>query len=579
MREVLSRGFQSKSLAIVYAVNIYSTGYLFPTEIIFPGVDSHTWDLMVGVGGATSILLTRSFFRSRTNNLYTWEQISFSFCLVVFAATAVGIAGSVLLFSSNIPQSSILGVFVFSPLSTLGQILIFSLIIGALIYSSQTSKGLAQERIALNLIRKKLREEFDSHKAALTLQILDTLKPSLKSIEEQVAVGARNSEIVSQINMAINEVIRPLSHALDEQNSDFNLHEVDKLKLARRIRRVPLRNRLTRIAPLNLVINPIIAFANYFCFILLSLLYIFTWSEALLVFLPFLTFSYLFFKMLGKLIALVEVKVFMLLLGSILVSIVQSFSFFLLGINRGLDPQPIGTIAFSVFTLTLGSSIFQLVVSGIKHNLGNAEDVNLQIAQSISTARKELWRFRKILSRELHGGLQAKLQVLALQIEKGLEVSSASLSEVQKSLYSVVESEQDAHVPIIEFLKEQKEFWEGVCEINFEISSATYEKVDSNVVINECIREVIRESINNAIKHAKASRMSIKLRLSNESFVHLSVLNPTNHLVTTVTGSNFGSKLFEELTDSWSMDYNSDSTQFRASFKMKDPIQKFIIEG
>jgi hypothetical protein len=56
LREVLSRGLQSKSLAFIYAINLYATGYLFPTEIILPGVNSHLWDFMVGAGGATSLL-------------------------------------------------------------------------------------------------------------------------------------------------------------------------------------------------------------------------------------------------------------------------------------------------------------------------------------------------------------------------------------------------------------------------------------------------------------------------------------------------------------------------------------------
>jgi hypothetical protein len=188
LREVLSRGFQSKSLAIIYAINFYATGYLFPTEIILPGVNSHLWDLMVGLGGATSLLLTRLYFRSKAISLFSSLQIAFSFALAISAATATGVAGSVLFLGADIPQSSIQRIFVFSPLGTLGQISIFSLIIGAFIYSSHSSKKLAQERIALSLIQEKLREELESNKTSLMLQISHALKPSLNSIEEQVAV-------------------------------------------------------------------------------------------------------------------------------------------------------------------------------------------------------------------------------------------------------------------------------------------------------------------------------------------------------------------------------------------------------
>jgi signal transduction histidine kinase len=524
---------------------------------------------MVGLGGAISLLLARWYFRFRTTSLYTWGQIASSFGLVFCAATATGVAGSVLLFGASIPQSSIQGVFVFGPLGTLGQISIFSLTIGAFIYSSQTSKSLAQERIALNLIQEKLREELESDKAALTFQISNAIKPSLKSIEEQVAVGARSPELVSQINDAINGVIRPLSHALDQQSAISNVGQIDQAKLARRIRRTPLRNRFTRVAPITLAFNPVVSFAAYFGFVLVSLLYLFSWSEATKVFLPFLIISYLLFRLLDKALGFIQVKVYIIIFASVIFSAMQSVQFFLMGSFQGLDLELIATIAFSVLTLTLGSSTFQLIVSGIEHNLSNAEQINIEIAHSFSSVRKQLWRFRKNLSRELHGGLQAKLQVLALQIEKGLEVSSASLTNVLNSLYSVVESEQEVPVPINEFLNEQKEFWDGVCEINFEISQAVIEEVDSHAVLNECIREVIRESINNAIKHAKSSRMNIELNLSRDSMVDLTVLNSTNQPITATSASNFGSRLFEELTDSWDIEYGPESTEFHASFKVK----------
>ena len=572
LREVLSRGFQSKSLAVIYAVNLYATGYLFPTEVILPGVDSHSWDLMVGLGGAISLLLARWYFRSKSIAFYTWEKIAFSFAVVLFAATAAGVAGSVLLFGANIPKSSVQGVFVFGPLGTLGQISIFSLTIGAFIYSSQTSRSLAQERIALKMIQEKLREELESDKAELTFKITNAIKPSLKSIEEQVAVGARSPELVLQINDAINGVIRPLSHALDEQSAIASLGKIDQTKLARKIRRTPFRNRFTRIANITLAFNPVVSFASYFGFVLVSLLYLFSWGEAVKVFLTFLVVSYLLFRLLIKTLASIQVKIFVVIFASVIFAAVQSFQFFLIGIFQGLDAELIGTIAFSVLTLTLGASTFQLFISGIKHNLSNAEQVNIEIAQSISSVRKQLWRFRKNLSRELHGGLQAKLQVLALQIEKGLEVPMASLTDVQESLFSVVNSEQDSPVPITEFLKEQKEFWEGICEINFEVSKAVIEEVDSHGVVNECIREVIRESINNAIKHAKSSRMSIELKLSRDLMIDLFVLNSTNQPITASSGSSLGSRLFEELTDSWGIEYKLDSTELRASFKVKQSV-------
>lgn len=524
---------------------------------------------MVGVGGATSLLLARSYFRSKSIGPYSWKQIAVTFGLAISSATATGVAGSVLLLGADIPRSSLQGVFLFGPLGTLGQVSIFSLITGAFIYSSQTSKNLAQERIALNLIQEKLREDLETNKATLLLQISNALQPSLKSIEDQVAEGARNPALVTQINMAINGVIRPLSQRLDEQTPVSDLGDIDRTKLARKIRRTPLKGRLSRTAPLNLALNPVVSIGTYFGFGLVSLLYLFSWSAAIQIFLPFLVLSYLLFKLLNKPLARIQGKIYFIFLVSLLFALTQSIQFYFIGTIEGYDPELIGSIAFSILTLTLGSSIFQIVLNSIQANLKDAELVNIEVAQSISSVRQQLWRTRKNLSRELHGGLQAKLQILALQIQKGIEVSPQSLIDVQSALLSAPDTQQGIQVSIIDFLGEQKEFWDGVCEIDFKISPTTAERLDSLAVINECIREVIREAINNAIKHAKSSNVEIQINLSTDLTFQLLVVNSVQQLATASNGTSLGSRLFDELTNSWSIQYNADSTEFQASFKFK----------
>jgi glucose-6-phosphate-specific signal transduction histidine kinase len=273
-----------------------------------------------------------------------------------------------------------------------------------------------------------------------------------------------------------------------------------------------------------------------------------------------------------KPLARIQGKIYFIFLVSLLFAIVQSIHFYFIGTIEGYDPELIGTIAFSIFTLTLGSSIFQIVLNGIQANLKNAELVNIEVAQSISSVRQQLWRIRKNLSRELHGGLQAKLQILALQIQKGIEVSPQSLIDVQSALLSGPDTEQDIQVSIKVFLGEQKEFWAGVCEIDFKIAPSTAEKLDSLAVINECIREVIREAVNNAVKHAKSSSIDIRIELSTDAVFNLSVINSVHQLATSSKGTSLGSRLFDELTNSWNIEYHADSTEFQATFKFNELI-------
>jgi two-component sensor histidine kinase len=97
-------------------------------------------------------------------------------------------------------------------------------------------------------------------------------------------------------------------------------------------------------------------------------------------------------------------------------------------------------------------------------------------------------------------------------------------------------------------------------------------RIDSNAVINECIREVVREAINNAIKHAKSSNIVIELNLSGNTTIDLSVINSADQSTTTFKDAGLGSKMMEELTDLWSIEYKADSTELRATFKVKEPL-------
>jgi two-component sensor histidine kinase len=133
-------------------------------------------------------------------------------------------------------------------------------------------------------------------------------------------------------------------------------------------------------------------------------------------------------------------------------------------------------------------------------------------------------------------------------------------------------AEQDIQISIDDFLGEQKEFWAGVCEIEFNVSPDTVKKLDSLAVINECIREVIREAVNNAVKHAKSSSIDIRIELSTDSTFKLTVNNSVQQLATASNGTSLGSRLFDELTNSWNIEYHADSNEFQALFKFNELI-------
>lgn len=572
--EIFTRALSSRLLPLVLLVNIVGTGFLFPADEIFPGFNARLSDAIAGMTIATTLLLIRTLVNSRAN-----AQLSYKFVIAAVSATALMGTGIPALYGffvvpGGVPREYLPDLFLFAPISFFGQVFTFSIFLGALKYATYTSKVLAEERLALKIIQENLREEVENSRAEITAQIDSAISPIITYLEADFKSSTGNAMTVEKIHLAINDVVRPLSYALDEQKELKSIGELDRGKTARQIRHSSGRYKLTRLAPVSLSVSPAITLILFAVFDLAALLYLFDISALFSVGLPFMLLSstiyYFHLRSFGKR----QARAIAVLGIATVIAVLQGVLFTALGVTAGYESDLIAPIGFSVFLITFAASWFELAIDRTRESRRKAELVNIEIASSISAVRQQLWYLRKKVARELHGGLQAKLQVLALQINKNQAIDPESLSDFYEQMKFTIETDpSDLSVqPFIEYVNDLSEFWTGIADIKFSLNDAVSSSISSNIVLNECLREIIREAINNAIKHAGANSIEISLNSISESQLQLSVANNVTKLSNANSSTSLGSKIFEELSDSWNLSVGTDKSTLTAIFSTNSHI-------
>jgi signal transduction histidine kinase len=473
-----------------------------------------------------------------------------------------------LLTPSGIPRSQISDFLLYGPISAFGQIFTLALFVGALKFATYTSNVLAEERMALKLIQDNLRVELEASRSELESQFENAISPLLKMIESDLKRSQNNDETVKNIHSVIDDVVRPLSHDLDHQGDLLTIVEFDRSKVARQIRHTSSRYKLIRPAPVALSVSPLAALTLYVVFDITALIYLFDSFALISVGIPFLIFAALGFYMHLKVSGTRTAKAIVVFGISAVEATVLGATFTALGMRAGYEAELIAPIGLSVFLITVGASWFELALDRTRESRRKAEQVNIEIASSISAVRQKLWYLRKKVARELHGGLQAKLQALALQIDMNQGVESESLTDFYEQMKRTIESDpyELSVQPFIEYANDFSEFWTGIADVKFSLNDVVSNSISSNIVLNECLREIIREAINNAIKHAGANSIEISLNLVSESQVQLTVTNNVVKPSSANSTRSLGTKIFEELSDSWNMSVGPEKSTLTAIF-------------
>lgn len=566
--ELITRALTSLWLPFLFFINAFGSGFLFPIEETIPGFNSHLSDAIAGIAVVCVFLVARKVAQSRECTTLSWDFSLVTAAVGTLAGTGFSALYAFMVSSEGVSTSRLPELFAYPLFSIFAQIFALTLLVGTFKYSRHTSQALAEERLALKLIQENLRKEVEVNRSELIERIETTISPVIRYLESDLKQNMSTAEALEKIHSAISEVVRPLSHALDEQVELKNIGDLDRTQLARQLRKDSLTYKLKRPAHLSLSVSPLITLVTYVAFHLVALHYLFGLQGLLKVGVPFIAVAQAIFWLNRRLWGDRKTQAVTVFGIGATIAVTLSTLFSFLGTAQGFDSELINPIGFSVFVITIAACWFELALDRTRESRRGVEQANIEIARSISEVRKKLWYLRKRIARELHGGLQSKLQVLALQINMNQKVEPASLIDFYEEMKQSISSEgvDERHQTLEEYLRDLHEFWSGVTRIESSVSTQASMVISGNLVLNECLREVIREAINNAIKHAGATEIYVSVEQLSNSQINLMVTNNIIKLGTTARTFSLGSKIFEELSDSWDLTVGADRSTLIATF-------------
>ncbi|MEN9956336.1 MAG: hypothetical protein RLY34_1143 [Actinomycetota bacterium] len=202
------------------------------------------------------------------------------------------------------------------------------------------------------------------------------------------------------------------------------------------------------------------------------------------------------------------------------------------------------------------------------------EEENRQLLNEMTIFEQQLWAARRNWSLVIHGTVQAALTA-ALTRLNAADANQKTLDLAKKDLeraIAALTNPQTTELKLSAAIKELIATWQGVCEIDFEVSPELKKIISKDVRLSMCVNEIVKEAVSNAVRHGDARNASISLNASAAGLIALQVTNDGVH-PKSGNRKGLGAAMLDELTVDWrlSVDENRDQTVLLAHLPFSKP--------
>ena len=188
---------------------------------------------------------------------------------------------------------------------------------------------------------------------------------------------------------------------------------------------------------------------------------------------------------------------------------------------------------------------------------------NLELSAEITLFEQQVWAARKSWSLIVHGTVQAALTAALTRLnaadanQKTLDLAKKDLERAIAALTKPPTSEPK----LAQSIKELIATWQGVCDVEFEVSPELKKIIAKDARLSMCVNEIVKEAVSNAVRHGDAQNATISLTAFSSALIQLEVINDGFH-PTSRMRKGLGAAMLDELTVDWqlSVDKNRDQT-------------------
>lgn len=578
---------QALSLPVILVIAVYplAIGSIqVPDPSLALPIDTHLYDLLGGVGAAAVLTLGRALRKpgkSRwmriASNLFIWFVAAVcGSALQLSAATAVGPVPEIF-------QNS----FGFAVLSLMG--LMFTATGLTITYQElkKSTNALAAKRFQLLNLRANLEDEVQAQRVALNQEVADRLTAPMTQLISEVeslaaestdsqprSANATASEVAGQLRYAIDEIIRPLSLEITTEFAAIRPTLKSLAQLKKSIRRLPLRERFSRLVPLGYIFNVPLTGAMLAVFVLPSFAFILGnegfWRGAL----PATVVSLGLIWSLGKATQKLKTYYGLGLLETLIGAVLTASPYFFIGqlLMPSADPGVLLYLTLAAFLVNALVSYASLFIETSYLNLALAEQSNAEIRKLVAYLQTEAQVNRRTMAQLVHGRIQASLQAASIKINQATEITDDLVAEIRADLN---QSMLDTQATSLEKLGVRRQLddmaaqWLGICDLTVSFEGNSEESLDRANLAKTAVVEVIREGLNNSVKHSEADEADVVISLAGPGLVAILMRNTVN----SQTGGaqrqpGYGSRMLDQITESWSIEFADGDAILKATIAL-----------
>jgi signal transduction histidine kinase len=577
---------QALSLPVILVIAVYplAIGSIqVPDPSLALPIDTHLYDLLGGVGAAAVLTLGRALRKPVKSR---WMRIATN-VFIWFIAAVCGTALQLSVASAVGPVPKIFpNSFWFGVLSLMGLMFTATGLTITFQELKKSTNALAAKRFQLLNLRANLEDEVQAQRVALKQEVADRLTaPMAQLISEVESLVAESegsqsrssdaaAEVAKQLRQTIDEIIRPLSVEITTDIAAIRPTLKSLTQLKKSIRRLPLRERVSRLVPLGYIFNVPLTAAMLAVFVLPSFAFILGnegfWRDALPATVISLGLIWLFGKATQKLKTYYGLGLLETLIGAVLTA--SPYFFFGQLLMPRVDPEVLLYLTFAAFLVNALLSYASLFIETSYLNLALADQSNAEIRKLVAYLQTEAQVNRRTMAQLVHGRIQASLQAASIKINQATEITDDLVAEIRADLN---QSMLDTQATSLEKLGVRKQLddmaaqWLGICDLTVSFEGNSEESLDRANLAKTAVVEVIREGLNNSVKHSEADEADVVISLAGPGLVAIVMRNTVN----SQTGGaqpqpGYGSRMLDQITESWSIEFADGDAILKATIAL-----------
>jgi len=204
------------------------------------------------------------------------------------------------------------------------------------------------------------------------------------------------------------------------------------------------------------------------------------------------------------------------------------------GVVNGLT-QPLLTL-FVVYATVMGALILWYIatMSGVRRGydevIHQLRGVNEQLEWAVARVNARLWTDQKELSRTLHNEVQGVLVATAFKLQRQVDAGNKidiDEDEIRALVFAALDSPNAPSTapPLQGALREERERWDGVLGISWDIDARAVSCVDNDRDARRVIEDLVGEFLTNSVKHGKAHHATIRMRATASGTMAITLAN------------------------------------------------------